>query len=338
MSEFNYQTSAVPNSQLGNNIKSHPKVRSELSALSAIRPAYSFTALLLDWTIVLSCVSLSEHFDSNLIYLLSILIIASRQHGLLVLMHEGAHFRLHKNATLNDTLSDFLAAFPLLADTAAYRQHHQQHHRHLNTDRDPDWVRKFKLKDWQFPKSKTEITTDLVKNLYRAGYEWSVLAWNFSILPLLGRGAKWSGWFRRFTFFAGLGGLIYATGTFQQFLIYWCVPLFLIFPWLQRIRSVAEHFGLPRTNELNHSRNVKASWAEAALFGPHNVNYHLTHHMFPAVPFYNLPKLNQLLEEIDAYREQAHQNKSYLFPSNHSVFSDLINPTASASKDTSKAA
>ncbi|GAG84267.1 unnamed protein product, partial [marine sediment metagenome] len=30
-------------------------------------------------------------------------------------------------------------------------------------------------------------------------------------------------------------------------------------------------------------------------FAPHNVNYHLEHHLHPTVPFYRLPELNHRL-------------------------------------------
>jgi len=37
-----------------------------------------------------------------------------------------------------------------------------------------------------------------------------------------------------------------------------------------------------------------------ALLFPHHVNYHLEHHLYPAVPHYRLPRLHQLLVEKDA--------------------------------------
>ncbi len=32
-----------------------------------------------------------------------------------------------------------------------------------------------------------------------------------------------------------------------------------------------------------------------ALLFPHHVNYHLEHHLYPAVPHYHLPRLHRLL-------------------------------------------
>jgi fatty acid desaturase len=39
--------------------------------------------------------------------------------------------------------------------------------------------------------------------------------------------------------------------------------------------------------------------ARLVLF-PHHVNYHLEHHLYPAVPHYHLPRLHRLLRDKGA--------------------------------------
>ena len=36
---------------------------------------------------------------------------------------------------------------------------------------------------------------------------------------------------------------------------------------------------------------------------PHHVNYHLEHHLYPAVPHYHLPRLHRLLQDKEALGE-----------------------------------
>src|SRR5437763_12406945 len=43
-----------------------------------------------------------------------------------------------------------------------------------------------------------------------------------------------------------------------------------------------------------------ANWLGRALLFPHHVNYHLEHHLYPAVPHYRLPALHRLLEQKGA--------------------------------------
>lgn len=50
-----------------------------------------------------------------------------------------------------------------------------------------------------------------------------------------------------------------------------------------------------------NTRTTYANWIERMLFAPHNVNYHLEHHMLMGVPCYNLPKTHRLIKERGFY-------------------------------------
>jgi fatty acid desaturase len=80
---------------------------------------------------------------------------------------------------------------------------------------------------------------------------------------------------------------------------------------LVRLRSIAEHLVCPSENELNESRHVDATWYERLTLAPFNVNYHLAHHLFPSVPWYNLPKLHARLLELEVFQKNAKITKSY---------------------------
>jgi len=81
----------------------------------------------------------------------------------------------------------------------------------------------------------------------------------------------------------------------------------------QYIRSVAEHFGeLAYDHLLTSTRTVKVNWLEQFFIAPHNVGYHLEHHLYPGVPFYHLPKLHELLMEDAEYSGKAHLTQGYL--------------------------
>jgi fatty acid desaturase len=78
------------------------------------------------------------------------------------------------------------------------------------------------------------------------------------------------------------------------------------------VRGVAEHFGsMEYDEELGSTRTVNPYFWERWFFGPHNINYHLEHHLFPGVPFYNLPKLHAVLMSDGAYRSKAHVTRGY---------------------------
>ena len=71
------------------------------------------------------------------------------------------------------------------------------------------------------------------------------------------------------------------------------VPVFFIFPVAFALNRLGQHYDINPDDPANWSTLVKGSWFWDAvyLFS----DYHLEHHYFPSVPFYNLPRLQRLL-------------------------------------------
>ena len=92
------------------------------------------------WTLILGSIALVAWWPNPLIYLLAVGIIGSRQLGLAILMHEGAHGCLSPHETANLNLSQWFCAYPIFAETRAYRRYHLQHHARTQQDDDPDLV------------------------------------------------------------------------------------------------------------------------------------------------------------------------------------------------------
>ena len=68
--------------------------------------------------------------------------------------------------------------------------------------------------------------------------------------------------------------------------------------WLLVFFGITQHAGL-REDVLDHRLNTRTVYMNPVFrFLYLNMNYHLEHHLFPSVPYYNLPQLH---EEIKAY-------------------------------------
>ena len=65
---------------------------------------------------------------------LAVVIIGTRQLGLFILMHDGAHGLLHPNRRINDGVAHWLCSSSLVE----YRPYHLQHHRYVQQAEDPD--------------------------------------------------------------------------------------------------------------------------------------------------------------------------------------------------------
>jgi fatty acid desaturase len=72
------------------------------------------------------------------------------------------------------------------------------------------------------------------------------------------------------------------------------VPVFFVFPIAFALNRLGQHYDIRPDDPARWSTLMKPSWFWdfAYLWS----NYHLEHHYYPGVPFYNLPKLRRLLE------------------------------------------
>jgi Na+-transporting NADH:ubiquinone oxidoreductase subunit F len=77
--------------------------------------------------------------------------------------------------------------------------------------------------------------------------------------------------------------------------------MFVILPnlygsWLMTVYSLTQHAGLAE-NVLDHRLNCRTVHMNPVnRFLYWNMNYHLEHHMFPLVPYHNLPRLHELVK------------------------------------------
>ena len=65
-----------------------------------------------------------------------------------------------------------------------------------------------------------------------------------------------------------------------------------------RLRQIGEHAAVPNGQSLDprdHTRTILTQWWERLLIAPHQIGYHLEHHLLPSVPIYRLPTLHKML-------------------------------------------
>lgn len=250
----------------------------------------------------------------------AVILIASRQQAISVLIHDAAHYRLFGNRRLNDAMSDIFCAFPLGVVTARYRATHLLHHLEPMGENDPDWVmmRKFP-REWSWPKAPRAVVLTLLGDLCGLGAIAYLRQWNhwFPLANHFGRAASppplsWEIRLRLYATYGVAAGLIIGLGCWREFLLYWVLPMVTVSQVMLRVRAISEHMGCGEGAGAGVTRNVEAGWVERVLISPFNVNHHLTHHIFPGVPWYNLPKLTRILNDDPRFRADAFVSSSYL--------------------------
>lgn len=249
------------------------------------------------WAVIFGSIALVAILPNPLTFVAALVLIGSRQLGLAILMHEGAHGCFSRSAARNMALSQWFCAYPIFAETVAYRRYHLAHHARTQQEDDPDLVLSA-----PFPITKASYRRKFWRDLTgQTGYEQR----KAQILNALGDPA-WPST-RRLRHFAGkLGPQIVANavlfaalalaGVWWAYPLLWLVPLLTWMMVITRIRNIAEHAVVPDSDDpLRNTRTTKANLIERALVAPYFVNYHLEHHLLYYVPCYNLPKLHAIL-------------------------------------------
>lgn len=215
------------------------------------------------------------------------LVAGSAIHALAILMHEGSHGNLFRRPAL-DRWSAFFCGAPALLSATAYRVVHLEHHRHLRTPADPEEFTAFTNHPW--------VHAVLFWVWAAVGGASYVLLVPINGLAL-GRRSERIAILLDYALLGALyAALLSAAGRwgFRSDLLHG-----LVIPWgaavvYTNVRGWAEH-AMTRGGEPVHlSRVVTSNGLVAFLML--GSNYHLVHHLYPAVPWYNLKKLYRLLE------------------------------------------
>jgi fatty acid desaturase len=249
------------------------------------------------WAVILGSIALVAIFPNPLTYILAVLLIGSRQLGLAILMHDGAHGCLSRSEARNLALGQWLCAYPIFADTRAYRRYHLAHHAHTQQEDDPDLVLSA-----PFPVTKASYRRKFWRDITgRTGYQQR----KAQILNALGD-PSWPVAQRLRHFGEKLGPQLAVNAVLLAGLslagVWWAYPLLWLLPlltWMMvitRVRNIAEHAVVPDQDDpLRNTRTTKVSLIERIFIAPYFVNYHLEHHLLFYVPCYNLPKLHAIL-------------------------------------------
>jgi fatty acid desaturase len=294
--------------------------RIDIREYTRIAPHKVFANIAFQWSIIgLTLAAVVWSGVHPVAYVLAMLVIVSRQHALGIIMHDGTHYRLLENRFWNNVVSDLFCAFPILMITNRYRHYHLLHHKNLNGEADPYWSFFRDRKDWHWPKTPRAALSVFLRDLLglTAKVETNmILRWgpftnHFSTRkepPPLSVRERIS-----FYVFAGLlmAGL-WRWNVWLELLVLWIVPLLFLMMPLTRIRTVAEHIGIPGRTRDNATRHVDGSWLERVFISPCNINFHVAHHMFAGVPLYNLPRLHRRLLQEPEYRSHICHKDTYL--------------------------
>ncbi|MBE7940806.1 MULTISPECIES: fatty acid desaturase family protein [Ramlibacter] len=242
-----------------------------------------------------------------------VLVIGIAQHGLFILAHEAAHYRLFAHRGLNDAVGR-LVGMSAGISMCTYRVTHRLHHNNLYSAEDPDTAI-----HGGYPRGRAYLLRKLALDITGLN-AWKTFAYFFgapainsetrrSIRPLddtsealrvAARADRW--WVLGLHLAAPLAAFaLGGTRGLAMYAVFWMLPLLTVIQPILRLRAILEHGGVADLSSPLTAARCNRSWGGLAnrvagwVLFPHHVNYHLEHHLYPAVPHYRLPALHRLL-------------------------------------------
>ncbi len=292
----------------------------------------------LDWTSFVTKIELREFFELNLfrifidavaiwatilgvlwlwsvtsglwqvvVWPVCILVIGARQHALNNVVHDGAHYSISRNKVVNDIISDLFFAAPHFISTADYRHKHAPHHTDLGDPRkDIEFKARYVISRGAFwPRVLKTLVGETAWRTARQYTERSKSSVAQTILRLL---------------FVGMtnGALVaycWGIGVPAAYLHLWLLPLVTVTPLLATLRVIAEHqpfhYAANGVEDWSNplrpaiTRSIYAGPVSRFFLAPMNFCYHLEHHIWPSVPYSQLPRLSRLLRTRGFYDRYA---------------------------------
>lgn len=282
-----------------------PEMRDEIEKLHEIKAIYNLKILAL-FALWLGPGALAVYVDSLFVRIPCWIVMGFSLHGLGVVMHDGAHNALFGTKVF-DRVIGFIAGIPVLFSCSNYRATHLLHHRFENTPQDPD-----------------NLEANMPNKVMRwfVYYGWFVVGMPMyvSLLVLVGP-FRAESWKERFiclletsilvSIYYGVYLLATRYGMLNVILNGWLFGLAAAII-VANVRGLAEHTMLHHDDPPNQLKSTRAIRTNAWVrFFFNNQNYHLEHHLFPMVPWYNLGKVHEIMTPLYE-REEAAVCPTYL--------------------------
>ncbi len=277
--------------------------RDDLSRLSTLRVLPNLIKLPLFLSLMVALTWLAWESTSLAVTWLAYIAIGYLWMSIVTFMHDATHNVLCKNRALSWAFG-IVAMVPIFASFIAFKEDHLEHHRYNRSPRDPD----------AFTMGRRGILDFMLFYAYMA--IGAVLSFvHFNLLYPIAR-------FKRRQWAVHIGEialkivvyylvLSYAAryGVLGKTLEVWLWPVFF-FSLFNSMRFIAEHYGTPwDSGQMAGTRTVTSNRVHSFFWN--NINWHIGHHVYPGVPWYNLVELHGLLAtQIDA--SGALVDKSYV--------------------------
>jgi fatty acid desaturase/membrane-associated phospholipid phosphatase len=286
-------------------------VRAARAAARGVLHLPTVAALVLEWCAIVAAVAVAMRWWSPPIVVAAALVVATRQHALMALYHDGVHALVARSRRVNDFIINQTIGVPVLLPLHIYRELHLSHHRHLGEECDPERVLLYRGQPWQYRPLRTMALVRQIAGDVSGWYAVKTVIRYFrerrdgSALKLRAIRA-YPELAVQFVVFYGAAAAAFVMWPAEtaRAAALWFVPYVTLTQLLQKIRSFAEH------GTAAAKPSLSCSWSPGLLgrltIWPYNINYHHEHHAHPAIPWDRLPSASPSPARRRGWELRAH--------------------------------
>src|SRR5581483_11490246 len=281
--------------------------REDLHSWMIAHPARVYRDLIISWVCIIAALVALSFVHHWWMYLTAFLVIGASQYALFIQGHDAIHGSLHPITKINDRLAKWFIHGPMFMGFDDGKRNHLEHHRTLGTEADPDrYLHVLSNKNSKtgfllfcsglatFGKTVLKVTP-FGKMLDSASQQKQKLARedqeSTSILRVLlvyirQRVPVIVAQILILSLFLGL------RLPFWSYFVLWVAPIYFCVFLADEIRAFCDH-AVPAMSDVQADPyrliTFRPMWLEALFLSPRNMNYHAEHHLWPGIPYYNLP-------------------------------------------------
>jgi fatty acid desaturase len=281
----------LPTDRLTRAARPVPPVRESLRQIPGGRNALSTLGA---WAQALGVLALAVAVDRWWCWIIAFLLMGRAFALLNILGHEAAHRLLFRTKRTNDFVGRWLLAYPAFTPFDVYRRIHMAHHRDELGPDEPDLGLYA-----SYPVTRASLRRKLVRDAV------GVSGWK-NLRPLVRATLSPTGRplaLRILLVQAVIATVLTVSGGMVAG-IWWLYPVLWLAPWmtvwrvLNRLRAIAEHGGMTRSDDRRLTTHVIHQHALARFWiTPYNTGWHLAHHVDSGIPWRRLPELHRELIE-----------------------------------------
>lgn len=282
--------------------QTHAQTVSELQPFTGKSDGRGAWCVLCQWGLTLLIFWVMASWTNLLTILLGTVLLGGRQLGFFVLTHETGHRTLFKTPALNEWVGTWLTSPFDYTNGRAYMREHLMHHQSVGSETlDPD-IQNYR----DYPITKARLKRKLKRDL-TGQTGWRNLSAKYRALYRLDQQTGED----RAALLRGLGvnllmlGIMALTGHPWLYLV-WLAAQIFVYPAIVRIRQIAEHAAVPDLTASDARLNTRTTLSHPLarlLICPHQVNYHIEHHLLASIPIYRLRAAHEYLKQNGYYAE-----------------------------------